>query len=75
MKRFIGTKEVQEVAECGPNHAREIIREVNAKLQSNGIRIVHQYKAPLKEVLKHIGQEDDLPLYKEERYELRQMRN
>lgn len=60
MKKFIGTKDVQQIAECGAGRAREIIKEVNSKLQENGIRIVHMYKAPLKEVLKHIGQEEEI---------------
>ncbi len=55
MKKFVGTKEISVIAECGSSKAREIKKEVNDRLKKKGIKVINDRKAPLKEVLTYIG--------------------
>ena len=59
MTKWITTKEIVEVAECGYNKAQEIRREVNEMIEAQGFKVVNKKKAPRKEVLKYLGLEDN----------------
>ncbi len=58
MTKWVTTKEIQVIAECGYTKAQEIKREVNQIVADKGYKIVSNRKAPRQEVLKYLGLED-----------------
>lgn len=57
--KYVDSKEISVMAECGRNRAREILNEVNMMARANGKRIPNKRKALRIRVLEYLDQEGD----------------